>query len=110
MVKARRDAGRSAGPWKHTEPTPSAKESGRTGGVSAPPRAERSLYPACVPTARVNGLDVYFERRGRGPRLLFLNGSGTTLARTRPMLDPFAERFDTVAHDQRGLGQTEIPP
>ena len=63
-----------------------------------------------MPTARVNGLDVYFERRGRGPRLLFLNGSGTTLARTRPMLDPFAERFDTVAHDQRGLGQTEIPP
>ncbi|HEV2309978.1 MAG TPA: alpha/beta fold hydrolase [Acidimicrobiia bacterium] len=63
-----------------------------------------------MPTVNVNGLDVYFERRGHGPRLLFLNGSGTTLARTRPMLDPFTERFDTVAHDQRGLGETEIPP
>lgn len=63
-----------------------------------------------MPTVRVNGLDVYFEERGHGPRLLFFNGSGATLARTRPMLDPFTERFDTVAHDQRGLGQTGIPP
>src|SRR5262245_21714432 len=29
---------------------------------------------------------------------------------TRPMLDPFVERFDVVAHDQRGLGETSIPP
>src|SRR5262245_34567620 len=28
---------------------------------------------------------------------------------TRPMLDPFVERFDVVAHDQRGLGETSIP-
>ena len=26
------------------------------------------------------------------------------------MLDPFTERFDVVAHDQRGLGKTSIPP
>jgi len=63
-----------------------------------------------VPSAHVNGLDLYFERRGRGPRLLFCNGSGATLATTRPLVDPFTERFDTVAHDQRGLGQTAVPP
>jgi pimeloyl-ACP methyl ester carboxylesterase len=60
--------------------------------------------------ARVNGIDVYFERWGSGPRLLFINGSGASLAATRMMVDPYSERFDLVAHDQRGLGQTAIPP
>ena len=61
-------------------------------------------------TARVNGIDVYFERWGAGPRLLYLNGSGANLATTRPMIDAYAEAFDVAAHDQRGLGQTAIPP
>ena len=63
-----------------------------------------------MPTVRANGIDLYYERRGSGPRLLFFNGSGATLAISRPMLDPFVERFDVVAHDQRGLGETSIPP
>lgn len=63
-----------------------------------------------MPTTRVNGIDVYYERSGEGPRLLFLNGSGTTLATTGMLWQPFTEAFDTVAFDQRGLGQTEAPP
>jgi 3-oxoadipate enol-lactonase len=41
---------------------------------------------------------------------LFLNGSGATLATSALLIQPFAARFDVVAHDQRGLGQTEVPP
>ena len=63
-----------------------------------------------MPTALVNGIEVYFEEHGRGPRLLFLNGSGATLTTSRLLIDPFTDRFDTVAHDQRGLGRTAIPP
>jgi pimeloyl-ACP methyl ester carboxylesterase len=63
-----------------------------------------------VPTAHLNGIDVYYERSGDGPPLLFLNGSGTTLASTGLLLGPFRERFDLLAHDQRGLGATSIPP
>jgi 3-oxoadipate enol-lactonase len=63
-----------------------------------------------VPTISANGIDIYYERRGSGPRLLFFNGSGATLELIGPMLDPFTERFDVVAHDQRGLGKTSIPP
>jgi len=63
-----------------------------------------------VPTAHANGIDIYYERRGSGPRLLFFNGSGATLELAGPMLDPFTARFDVVAHDQRGLGKTSIPP
>jgi pimeloyl-ACP methyl ester carboxylesterase len=63
-----------------------------------------------VPTVTVNGIELYFERWGEGPPLLFLNGSGTTLDTTRPMIDPFAEHFEVVAHDQRGLGRSAVPP
>jgi 3-oxoadipate enol-lactonase len=41
--------------------------------------------------------------------LLFLNGSGSTLATSALLIAPFAAGFDVVAHDQRGLGNTEIP-
>jgi pimeloyl-ACP methyl ester carboxylesterase len=63
-----------------------------------------------VPAVAVNGIDLYYERSGDGPRLLFLNGSGSTLATSALLIKPFAERFEVAAHDQRGLGRTSIPP
>jgi 3-oxoadipate enol-lactonase len=63
-----------------------------------------------VPTARLRDIAVYYERSGDGPALLFLNGSGATLASTGQLVDVFRSRFDVVAHDQRGLGRSEIPP
>jgi pimeloyl-ACP methyl ester carboxylesterase len=63
-----------------------------------------------MPTAHLDGIDVYYERRGDGPRVLYLNGSGATLAGMQIVLDVFAARCDLLAHDQRGLGETEIPP
>jgi pimeloyl-ACP methyl ester carboxylesterase len=63
-----------------------------------------------VPTVHVNGIDVHYEQFGSGPRLLFVNGSGSSLAAVRPMLDNYARHFEVLAHDQRGLGETEIPP
>ncbi|MDQ1381581.1 MAG: hypothetical protein QOJ71_2300 [Actinomycetota bacterium] len=73
-------------------------------------RAPRPDNDAAIPTISANGIDLYYERRGTGPRLLFLNGSGATLASSALLIDPFAARFDVVAHDQRGLGRTEVPP
>jgi pimeloyl-ACP methyl ester carboxylesterase len=52
---------------------------------------------------------IHFERRGQGPRLLFFNGSLSTLATSEPLIAPFTERFEVVAHDQRGLGSTSVP-
>ncbi|QXC59432.1 alpha/beta hydrolase [Aquihabitans sp. G128] len=63
-----------------------------------------------MPTASVNGIDLHYERSGEGDRLLYLNGSGATLATTGMLLTPFTNRFDVAAHDQRGLGLTSIPP
>ena len=59
--------------------------------------------------AHVNGIDLYYERGGAGPRVLFLNGSGATLEQMTPLLGVLRSRFDLLAHDQRGLGRTEVP-
>jgi pimeloyl-ACP methyl ester carboxylesterase len=62
-----------------------------------------------VATVQLRGIDVYYEHEGTGPRLLFLNGSGATLETVAPLLGRFQERFELLAHDQRGLGRTSIP-
>lgn len=61
-------------------------------------------------TARANGIEIAYRHDGSGRRLLFLNGSGSTLASSELLLAPFAERFELLANDQRGLGATSIPP
>ena len=58
--------------------------------------------------AAVNGIDIAYVREGGGPRLLLLNGSGTTLAVTGFMRRPFAA-FDLLALDYRGMGQSTNP-
>ena len=63
-----------------------------------------------MPTISANAIEIHFERRGSGQPLLFFNGSGATLDDVAFMLDPYVARFDVVAHDQRGLGKTSVPP
>ena len=63
-----------------------------------------------MPRIEAGDLSIYYERRGSGPPLLFLNGSGATLAKSGLLIDLFTGRFDVVAHDQRGLGRTSVPP
>jgi 3-oxoadipate enol-lactonase len=59
-----------------------------------------------MPVDHVNAVELYWERRGSGPRLLFCNGSGTTLQTVRPLLDVVAANFDLLAWDYRGLGRS----
>ena len=62
-----------------------------------------------MPHASLNGIDVYYERFGEGPTLLFVNGSGASIATSRASLENYAQHFEVVVHDQRGLGATEVP-
>jgi 3-oxoadipate enol-lactonase len=63
-----------------------------------------------MPRARVGDLDVYYERAGAGPRLLFISGTGGDLRRPPRLFEGLlSERFDVLAYDQRGLGQTGKP-
>lgn len=63
-----------------------------------------------MPFARLNGLDFYFERAGSGAPLLFISGTGGDL-RVKPNVfdGPLPKHFDTLAYDQRGLGQSAKP-
>jgi pimeloyl-ACP methyl ester carboxylesterase len=60
-------------------------------------------------TARLNGIDMYFERSGSGPPTLFLNGSGSSIANSGFLLAPLREGLDVLVHDQRGMGRTGAP-
>ncbi|MCR5880696.1 alpha/beta fold hydrolase [Phenylobacterium sp. J367] len=63
-----------------------------------------------MPTARINGLNLYYERAGSGPPLLFISGTGADLRNKPNQFDgPLPRRFDMVTHDQRGLGQSDKP-
>ena len=63
-----------------------------------------------MPIAKLPGIDLYFERAGSGPPLLFISGTGGDI-RTKPNVfdGPLAKTFDLMAYDQRGLGQSDKP-
>lgn len=63
-----------------------------------------------MPICRLNDIDVYFERTGHGPPLLFISGTGSDL-RVKPNVfdGPLPRQFDVAAYDQRGLGRTSKP-
>lgn len=63
-----------------------------------------------MPITRANGIDIYYERRGRGEPVLFISGShGDLRARPNQFDTPLAQAFEMIAYDQRGLGQTGKP-
>jgi 3-oxoadipate enol-lactonase len=52
------------------------------------------------------GVALHYERLGDGPRLLYCNGSGTTVDTSRPLLDMLSARFEVLAFDYRGMGRS----
>jgi 3-oxoadipate enol-lactonase len=58
-----------------------------------------------------DGVRLYYERRGSGPPLLFISGTGADLRTPPSGFDyAFADRRDTICFDQRGLGRSDQPP
>jgi len=62
-----------------------------------------------VPLLDRGDVELYYELRGAGPRLLFFNGSGATIEGSSLLLDILAKDFEVLVHDQRGLGRTGLP-
>src|SRR5260221_818996 len=63
-----------------------------------------------MPFVDSDGTKIYFDEEGNGDPLLLIMGLGCTSGfwhRTRPAL---AERFRTIALDNRGIGRSEAPP
>jgi 3-oxoadipate enol-lactonase len=54
---------------------------------------------------------MYYELAGTGERLLCISGTGSDLRQQpRPTDGPLAAAFEVLAYDQRGLGQSSVPP
>jgi len=63
-----------------------------------------------MPHAAVGDIEIYYERQGEGPPLVFISGTGGDLRAKPNIFDgPFAKAFDVLAYDQRGLGRTSKP-
>ncbi len=60
-----------------------------------------------MPIARVGEVELSYERSGSGPPLLAIMGmSGTLLSWGEPFLAPLRERFEVIAYDHRGVGES----
>jgi 3-oxoadipate enol-lactonase len=58
-----------------------------------------------------NGVSLYYELAGTGEPLLCISGTGGDL-RQKPGLSesPLGQTFEVLSYDQRGLGQSSVPP
>lgn len=57
-----------------------------------------------------DGVELFYQRQGTGPRLLFLLGSGMTVEGSGLLVDLFARSFDLAVGDYRGLGRSGPSP
>ncbi|HEY7947392.1 MAG TPA: alpha/beta fold hydrolase [Acidimicrobiales bacterium] len=61
--------------------------------------------------AALAGAELYYEVQGTGPRLLLISGTGGDLRMPPRLVDgPLGKVFEVAAYDQRGLGQSSVPP
>lgn len=63
-----------------------------------------------MPTAQLNGIDVYYEEAGSGPPLLLLNHEGGTTLDWTSLLPSLTGRFRVISFDARGSMRTSAPP
>jgi pimeloyl-ACP methyl ester carboxylesterase len=49
-----------------------------------------------------------YERTGRGPAVLLIQGAGVVGNGWRPQVDALADRYDIVTFDNRGIGASEL--
>ncbi len=61
-----------------------------------------------MPELRTAGARVHYQRRGRGPAVLMLQGVGVIGEGWRPQVDALADRFTLITIDNRGIGRSEI--
>lgn len=61
-----------------------------------------------MPFAQVDGININYEIRGSGPRLLFINGIGADLKNPIGLFSsPLGQQFTILSFDPRGLGESD---
>jgi pimeloyl-ACP methyl ester carboxylesterase len=60
---------------------------------------------------RTNGLEIAYERVGRGPPIVLVHGAAVDSRMWRPQLAGLADEFTVVAWDEPGAGRSsDVPP
>jgi 3-oxoadipate enol-lactonase len=54
-----------------------------------------------------HGADIYYERHGTGPAILFCHGAGSNSATWWQQIPAFARHFTCIAYDHRGFGRSQ---
>ena len=63
-----------------------------------------------MPTARINGVDIYYESHGEGFPLALAYGLGGSTAQWKPQIAAFSQRYHLILWDPRGHGGSDSPP
>ncbi len=60
--------------------------------------------------AHNGGVRLAYESRGEGPALLLMQGIGYARWSWDPVVPALAERFRVLSYDNRGIGESDVPP
>lgn len=60
-------------------------------------------------TAKLNGVEIYYEDHGSGYPVVLMHGYGSTSAMWQGQVKPLSERYRLITFDMRGHGSTESP-
>ena len=63
-----------------------------------------------MPTAHVNGIDLYYEEAGSGESLLLIAGFSANSMLWAMQVPALAQRYRVVTVDNRGVGRSGAPP
>jgi 3-oxoadipate enol-lactonase len=58
----------------------------------------------------LNGARIHYERSGKGFPVLFIHAGIADSRMWEPQVAAFAKHFDVIRPDQRGFGESELPP
>jgi pimeloyl-ACP methyl ester carboxylesterase len=62
-----------------------------------------------MPTIRANDINIYYEIHGEGEPLVLIAGLNSDHTLYRGIIPQLAERYQIIAFDNRGVGQTDKP-
>lgn len=63
-----------------------------------------------MPTAPVNGIDLYYESHGEGPAVVFAHGLGGSHLSWWQQVPPLSKRYRCITIDHRGFGRSPDVP
>src|SRR6266536_1885932 len=78
--------------------------------TSAPRGDEQQPPELSMPTAKINGCDIYYETNGNGPDVVFIHGEDHGIEMFEHQVAHLSGQYRCVAYYRRGHGRSELPP